>query len=429
MICRASFDQSRRGLGSALIFNPLLSLSLVMSLSGCADVSSDRLDDLASPTPVEDSFSSGDQGVSDQGVSDRGVSDQGVSDQDVDDDDLGIPMSSDFEVIDYGREIQDQTPPPVECGCFAGSGQYCAQAVFDYALEVGCLLGNFPSAAPHYLMRCDETNPEDPPSAQWTVAEECAHGCVSGELPSQSLCELPPCDCFVRVAWCGASAGRHGESQLNCRVPLIPEHDNDILACDGETWIVREECELGCIEEMTGTPDSCRAPEPESVDTLWPDCPSRGLLASGLHPEASDRLRCAGVEASRISQTVGNAAASAGYHASDGTVNGLPYTAAVDLRTRDLTLSEIRALLVRLGQHGFAAWYRQPGSDGWPSDQAPHIHAVFAGVRMKSQLRGQVRDFLENKNGLSSHRVYQFWTIPEEIKALIEQLFRRNYSP
>jgi hypothetical protein len=89
----------------------------------------------------------------------------------------------------------------------------------------------------------------------------------------------------------------------------------------------------------------------------------------------------------------------------------------------------VRALLDQLGRNGFAAWYRQPGSDGWPSSQSPHIHAVFAGVRMKSQLRGQVRDFLENRNGLSSHSIYRFWDIPVEVKSLISELFSRHYTP
>jgi len=64
--------------------------------------------------------------------------------------------------------------------------------------------------------------------------------------------------------------------------------------------------------------------------------------------------------------------------------------------------------------------------DGWPADQAPHIHAVFAGVVMKSQLRGQVRDFLESHNGLSSHAPYRFWAIPQGIRDLARDLFMRH---
>ena len=55
------------------------------------------------------------------------------------------------------------------------------------------------------------------------------------------------------------------------------------------------------------------------------------LLKYGLHPRASDGLRAAGVSSSRIMQTIGNAAASAGTHARDGYVNGQPYSAATDI--------------------------------------------------------------------------------------------------
>jgi len=51
---------------------------------------------------------------------------------------------------------------------------------------------------------------------------------------------------------------------------------------------------------------------------------------------------------------------------------------------------------------------------------------VFAGVVMKSQLRGQVRDFLESHNGLSSHAPYRFWAIPQGIRDLARDLFMRH---
>ena len=115
-------------------------------------------------------------------------------------------------------------------------------------------------------------------------------------------------------------------------------------------------------------------------------CPRRALLTSGLHPDASDQLRCAGIGAAQITQTIGDAPASAGYHARDGFADGKPYTAAVDISVRGLSEGAIRVLLGRLGAGGFAPWYRKPGSDGWPSDEAPHIHAIYVGCRMKSSL-------------------------------------------
>jgi hypothetical protein len=210
-------------------------------------------------------------------------------------------------------------------------------------------------------------------------------------------------------------------------VPLVPEHDGDLLGCNGNTWVVLEACTMGCNEAPTGTADSCitnRTP----TDPGWADCAHLPLLHSGLHPEASDRLRCAGVTADRISQTIGYATASAGYHAPDGTVDGMQYTAAVDLRTRDLTETQIRALLTRLGQNGFAAWYRKPGYDGWPSSEVPHIHAVFAGVIMKAELRGQIRDYLAGLNGLASHTTYRFWMPTSDILSIVRLLFERHYT-
>lgn len=243
---------------------------------------------------------------------------------------------------------------------------------------------------------------------------------------------LPECECFVRAAWCGLGASEAGLSrETPCRVPLVPGHEDDLLGCEDGRWVVLEACAFGCHAAPPGTPDTCN-PDPDGPtpeNPAWADCPHRALLAWGLHPEASDRLRCAGVSGDRITQTIGNAAASAGYHAEDGRVDGEPYCAAVDLSTRGLDQAEIRDLLDRLGRHGFAAWYRWPGHDGWPADEAPHIHAVFAGVRMKEALRGQVRDFLVDLNGLASHREYTFWDAPRAVLDLVRLLFRRFYEP
>jgi hypothetical protein len=128
------------------------------------------------------------------------------------------------------------------------------------------------------------------------------------------------------------------------------------------------------------------------------------LLKWGLHPRASDGLRAAGVAAWRITQTIGNAPASAGYHAQDGSVNGQPYCAATDLSTSGLTATQIHNLLEKLAKAGFAAWYRKNGVDGWSG--ANHIHVVYANAKMKSQLRAQVRSFLVGRNGLVSNTIY-----------------------
>ncbi len=309
---------------------------------------------------------------------------------------------------------------PAACDCFDGHGTYCEAEVAAYAASEGCVAPA--SASGHRLLGCDASG--------WRATASCGSGCESGETGASAACSLPICDCFVQVSWCGASAQRHALDFTHpCRVPLVPAHDSDILGCDAAgRWVVLRTCAHGCQANPTGTPDSCVAAHTPQ-DPGWATCAHHGLLRSGLHPEASDRLRCAGVTADRITQTVGYAAASAGYHAPDGTVDGHSYTAAVDLSVRGMTQTQIRALLERLAQNGFAAWYRWPGHDGWPSSESPHIHAVFAGVVMKSQLREQVRDYLSGRNGLSSHTTYTFWRATSADRAIVRLLFERHYSP
>jgi hypothetical protein len=155
-------------------------------------------------------------------------------------------------------------------------------------------------------------------------------------------------------------------------------------------------------------------------------CPHKALLKYGLHPDASDRLRCIGIDAGDISQTIGDAPASAGYHAKDGTAGGQPYTAAVDLRTASLGESQIRTLLGKLAGQGFAAWYRKPGSDGWPSSEAPHIHAVYAGCAMKGQLDEQVADFKKGLSGLASHSRYTFYLPSQSVRDSVYDLWNKH---
>jgi hypothetical protein len=150
------------------------------------------------------------------------------------------------------------------------------------------------------------------------------------------------------------------------------------------------------------------------------------LLKFGLHPRASDALRSIGVSTSRIMQTIGNAPASAGTHAQDGTVNGHPYCAATDISVSGLSNAQIKNLLARLAKVGFAAWFRWPGHDGWPASEVRHIHAVYANARMKSSLRSQVRSWLVGRNGLVSNTLYGFfhWTAAE--KAVVRHKFAQS---
>jgi hypothetical protein len=321
-----------------------------------------------------------------------------------------------------GDAATDGTSTPQACPCFEGPGTYCESAVAAQATAAGCVAADA-SASGTRLLACDDHG--------WSASATCASGCESGETGASSACSLPECSCFVQTSWCGASAARHGLTlSPPCRVPLTPDHDSDILGCDANHhWIVLQACPNGCNEAPDGTPDTCvgtRTPQ----DPGWAPCAHNPtLLKAGLHPEASDRLRCMGITSGQITQTIGYATASAGYHAPDGTVNGLQYTAAVDLSVSGMSATQIRTLLTHLGENGFAAWYRDPGYDGWPSSDAEHVHAVFAGVVMKSELRGQVRDYLSGLNGLASHAPYHFWQPTAAIDDIIRLLFSRNYTP
>ncbi|MEJ7596433.1 MAG: hypothetical protein WKG01_00875 [Kofleriaceae bacterium] len=150
------------------------------------------------------------------------------------------------------------------------------------------------------------------------------------------------------------------------------------------------------------------------------------LLKWGLHPRASDGLRAAGVAAWRITQTIGNAPASAGVHKQDGTVNGAPYTAAVDISTSSLSSTQIHNLIERLAKVGFAVWYRKGGSDGWNGSN--HIHAVYANSKMKSALRSQVRSWMVGRNGLVSNTIYKWHTFSGTAKQTVKAKFAQSGS-
>lgn len=225
-----------------------------------------------------------------------------------------------------------------------------------------------------------------------------------GKAGAGGKAPLPVCDCFVKEAWCGSGVAKEA-AEKGCSVPLLPEHAGDILACPGGKWGVKEACKEGCVEAPAGTADSCKA-EPCDLATVKP----AAYLKYGLHPDASDALRQIGLDADDISQTIGSAAASAGTHAKDGTAEGKDYSAATDIRVVGLSQAQIKTRLEKLAEVGFVAWYRWPGHDGWPSDEAPHIHAIWVGAKMKLSLRDQVRDWIVGKNGLQSHSTYTFYT-------------------
>ena len=99
----------------------------------------------------------------------------------------------------------------------------------------------------------------------------------------------------------------------------------------------------------------------------------------------------------RIGQTIGDHPRSVGYHLRDGTINyrgeKLDYSAAVDIGTQDLTRAQIDKLLEELARQGFAAFYREGGK--WKGVE--HIHAIYAPLELKPQLRGQLRQWAHKR--------------------------------
>lgn len=130
----------------------------------------------------------------------------------------------------------------------------------------------------------------------------------------------------------------------------------------------------------------------------------------GILPAAFTAYLSTGLPSSRIGQTIGNAAASAGTHAQDGTLAGIPYACCVDLRVADLSSTQVKSLLLKLWDAGFAAWYRCANypEDHWSG--ATHIHAIWVAAPMKATCRRQVHDFCARpcKTGLASHLPYHF---------------------
>jgi hypothetical protein len=177
---------------------------------------------------------------------------------------------------------------------------------------------------------------------------------------------------------------------------------------------------------VTDDGDSDGAGDPAPATGMFVFRPHAALLKSGLHPRASDALRSIGITASRIIQTIGNAPASAGTHAKDGTVNGVAYSAATDISVSGLSNTQIKNLLSKLAKVGFAAWFRWPGHDGWPAADARHIHAVYANAKMKASLRSQVRSWLVGRNGLASNTLYTFYTWSAADKAVVRGKFTQS---
>lgn len=142
---------------------------------------------------------------------------------------------------------------------------------------------------------------------------------------------------------------------------------------------------------------------PQGGVLRWPLTPARGRLSRpyGMAPQAFEAfVRACGktkINPHRIGQTIGEHPLSVGYHKKDGITKwkgeAFEYSAAVDLGTSDLNDYQIKLFLEALAQQGFAAFYRHEGR--WRGNE--HIHAIYGLLPMKSQLRGQVKQFLRER--------------------------------
>jgi hypothetical protein len=142
----------------------------------------------------------------------------------------------------------------------------------------------------------------------------------------------------------------------------------------------------------------------------------------GLHPDASAALRSHDIS-HRITQGINHSPDRGNVHDTDVTVAGIPYTAAVDISVRCLTEAQIKELLSDLAGLGFAGWYRRNGRDGWTGP--PHIHAVWAGCRLKDFLQYQVESWLDGGNGLGADQPYRFWQPSPLMKDKVRGLYHR----
>jgi hypothetical protein len=154
-------------------------------------------------------------------------------------------------------------------------------------------------------------------------------------------------------------------------------------------------------------------------------CNVRKANTSGLYPKALSALAELFLD-HRVTQALNRSTAPSNYHAPDGSIEGSEFTGAADISVRCLSEEQIKELLTKLAKSGFAAWYRKPGADGW-TDVA-HVHAVWVRDPLKPVLKGQVKSWLEGRNGLRSNMTYKFWQPSNELRASVRSTFEAANS-
>lgn len=202
---------------------------------------------------------------------------------------------------------------------------------------------------------------------------------------------------LIPTWWCGSA---RLESKGSCKV---------FTAGDGVLY----SCKPAVVPTPRGTPKVVAAP-------------SLKILKVGLTQGGSDAFRACGVEASRIVQVIGKAAASAGTHGQDGVWGKLPYSAAADISVRNPTPwneGKIKSQLGCFALNGWLGWYRQSGVDGWPASEPSHLHLIRPILPMKRSLQRQVHAWFAGRNGLVSNTDYKFWQPTQEMMNLNRSWF------
>lgn len=120
------------------------------------------------------------------------------------------------------------------------------------------------------------------------------------------------------------------------------------------------------------------------------------------------------------SYNAGGVAASAGTHDGGG---------ALDIRAKDLTADDRKAVVAAARRVGFAAWLRTPDQSDWPY----HVHCEAIGdPDLSAGAAKQVKAYLKGRNGLAGNGpddgprtwVNRTWEIfwEEEMEALLKQI-------
>lgn len=139
---------------------------------------------------------------------------------------------------------------------------------------------------------------------------------------------------------------------------------------------------------------------------------------SGIYPQAVQELSELGL-IFRVTQGLNQEVSPKNVHGADDVIDGVPYTAAVDISIQCLVGDkDIKEVLKALAESGFVGWYRKNGRDGWKGDD--HIHAIWVKQKLKPSLVRQVNSWLQDKNGLKSNAVYQYWRPTEELKDIVK---------